>query len=107
MLKAMLNILEGIEPLLNWYSLCASGTEKTRMIVPLSEAVASRVPSLLKVTQDKGDLCASTTLTASNLTASNIRTSPVVGGTWVLLGGACDGGANEGVVAFCGSGYAR
>ena len=56
MLKAILKILAGIEPLLNWYNLPASGTEKTRMIVPLSEAVANFVPSLLKAIHESGDL---------------------------------------------------
>jgi hypothetical protein len=74
------------------------------MIVPLSEAVASIVPSLLNVIHDRGDLWASTTFTASNLTVSNIRTSPVVGGTWVLFGGVCAGGEKEEVFAFCGNG---
>lgn len=49
------------------------------MMVPLSEAVARRVPSLFKVIQDKGDRCASMTLMASNFSASNINTSPLVG----------------------------
>lgn len=74
------------------------------MMVPLSEAVARIVPSLLNAMHDKGDLCASTTLTASSFTASKIRTSPDVGGTWVAFGGACEGGAKEVAAAFCGNG---
>lgn len=54
-LNDMLKILDGIEPRLNWYNLWPSGTEKTRIMVPLSEAVASRVPSLLSVMQASGD----------------------------------------------------
>ena len=78
-LKDMLYILAGMEPLLNWYSFCASGIEKTRMMVPFSDAVASRVPSLFSAIQDSGELCASMTLTASIFVASYIRTSPLVG----------------------------
>ena len=43
-LKAMLNILVGIDPRRNCANFLPSGTEKTRMIVPLSLAVANRVP---------------------------------------------------------------
>lgn len=49
------------------------------MIVPLSDAVANIVPSLLRVMHERGDLCASTTLIASSLRVSKMRTSPVVG----------------------------
>ena len=55
-LKDMLKIRAGMEPRRNWYSLSAFGTEKTRMIVPLSEAVARRVPVLLMVMHDRGVL---------------------------------------------------
>jgi hypothetical protein len=99
-LKDMLNIRDGMDPLRNWYSFLPSGTEKTRMIVPLSEAVASRVPSLFKAMHDRGDLCASTTFMASSFWASKMRTSPLVGETWVLAGGAWDGGAKEDGGAF-------
>lgn len=54
-LKDMLYILEGIDPRLNWKSLLPSGTENTRMIVPLSEAVARSVPSLLSAIHANGD----------------------------------------------------
>lgn len=74
------------------------------MMVPLSEAVARAVPSLLNITHDKGDRWASTTFTASNLIASKIKTSPEVGGTCVVFGGAWEGGAKEEEAAFCGSG---
>lgn len=77
------------------------------MMVPLSEAVARIVPSLFNTIHESGDLCASTTLIASNLIVSNNRTSPVVGTICVLLGGACDGGAKVEAAAFWGSGYAR
>jgi hypothetical protein len=80
-LNDMLYILAGIDPRLNWYSFCASGMEKTRIMVPFSDAVANRVPSLLSVMQDSGELCASITFTASILVASYIRTSPLVGAT--------------------------
>ena len=73
------------------------------MIVPLSDAVAITVPSLLNVMQDKGDLCASTTLMASSFIASKMRISPEVGDIWVLFGGTCAGAET----AFCGNGYAR
>ena len=58
------------------------------MMVPLSEAVARRVPVLLRVTQESGERWASTTLIASSLTASKRRTSPLVGGMWLAPGGA-------------------
>ena len=62
--------------------------ENTRIMVPLSEAVARRVPALLRVMQERGERCASTTLIASSLRASNMRTAPLVGGMWVPPGGA-------------------
>lgn len=77
------------------------------MIVPLSEAVARRVPSLFKVTDERGDLWASTTLIASSFSVSNIRASPVVGDTWVVPGGVWAGGAKDEGGALCGRGYAR
>jgi hypothetical protein len=70
------------------------------MMVPLSDAVARIVPSLFRTTHESGDLCASTTLMASNFTVSNNRTSPVVGTIWVLLGGVWDGGAKAEAAAF-------
>jgi hypothetical protein len=87
-LKDMLNILAGMDPLLNWYSFCASGIEKTRMMVPFSDAVANRVPSLFSAMHESGELCASITFTASILVASYMRTSPLVGAMWSALGGA-------------------
>lgn len=62
------------------------------MIVPLSDAVASSVPSLLSVMHANGDRCASTTLMASSFRVSKIRTSPLVGVICVLPGGAWAGG---------------
>ena len=62
------------------------------MMVPFSEAVANKVPSLLSAIHDRGELCASITLTASIFVASYMRTSPLVGATWSDLGGACEGG---------------
>lgn len=78
-LNDMLYILEGIEPRRNWYSLLPSGTEKTRIIVPLSDAVARSVPSPLRVIHANGERCASTTLMASSFRVSKIKTSPLVG----------------------------
>jgi hypothetical protein len=106
-LNDMLYIFAGIEPLLNWYSFCASGMEKTRMMVPFSEAVASRVPSLFRAMQDSGELCASITLTASIFVASYMSTSPLVGAMWSVLGGACEGGWKVAGAALVGSGYTR
>ena len=74
------------------------------MMVPLSEAVARRVPSLFRARHDKGDLCASMTLMASSFWVSKMRTSPVVGGTCVLEGGAWDGGLKEDGGALWGKG---
>ena len=100
MLKDIEKIRDGIDPRRNWYNLCASGTEKTRMIVPLSEAVASTVPSLFSTTRDNGDRCASTTFMASSLIVSKSNTSPVVGTIWALVGGAWAGGAKAEAAAF-------
>ena len=74
--------------------------------MPLSDAVARSVPALLSVIQERGERCASATLTASSLSASKRRTSPLVGGMWEAPGGACDGGANDEGRDFCGRGYA-
>lgn len=68
--------------------------------MPLSEAVARRVPSLFKAMQQSGDLCASMTLMASSLTVSKIKTSPLVGDTCVDRGGECDGGLRDEGGAF-------
>lgn len=61
------------------------------MIVPVSEAVASNVPSLFKAMQESGERCASMTLTAFRVRVSKMRTSPEVGGTYVERGGAWGG----------------
>ena len=61
------------------------------MIVPVSDAVASTVPSLFNAMHDNGARCASTTLTAFNASVSKMRTSPDVGATYVEPGGACEG----------------
>ena len=95
---------DGMEPRRNWKSLRAAGIEKTRMIVPFSDAVARRVPVLLTTMQERGERCASTTLIASSLSASNRSTSPVVGGICEIPGGAWAGVANEDEIAFWGSG---
>ena len=87
-LKDMLYMREGMEPRRNWYNLRAAGIENTRMMVPLSEAVARRVAALLMVMQERGERCASTTLIASSFRASKRSTSPVVGGICVVPGGA-------------------
>jgi hypothetical protein len=76
------------------------------MIVPVSEAVASKVPSLFKAMQDNGARCASTTFKASSFKASNIKTSPDVGATYVEGGGACDGLLSPVSSRGFGSGYA-
>ena len=77
------------------------------MIVPVSEAVASNVPSLFNAMQDNGARCASTTFIASSLKASNIITSPDVGATYVDSGGACDGRLSPVSSLGFGNGYAR
>lgn len=74
------------------------------MMVPLSEAVARRVPASFTVMHDKGERCASTTLIASSFKVSNRRTSPLVGEMCVAPGGAWDGGAKDEGGAFCGRG---
>ena len=76
-------------------------------MVPLSDAVARRVPLLLRVIQESGERCASATLMASSLIVSKRRTSPLLGGMWVPEGGACEGGAKVLGRAFWGRGYAR
>ena len=91
---------DGIDPRRNWYSFLADGIEKTRIMVPLSEAVARRVPALLTVMHDNGERCASTTFIASSLSVSKMRTSPLVGAICVAPGGAWDGGAKEEGAAF-------
>jgi hypothetical protein len=85
-LKVIEYILEGYEPRRNWYNFAPPGTENTLTIVPLSDAVANRVPSWFNATHDNGALCASMTLMSCNDKASNISTSPVPG--WNE--GACD-----------------
>src|SRR5512142_3360931 len=75
-LKDMLYIVDGYVPRRNWYSFCPFGTLKMRMMVPVSEAVASSVPSLFSAMQQSGERWASTTLTALRLTVSKISTSP-------------------------------
>jgi hypothetical protein len=76
------------------------------MMVPLSEAVARRVPVLLRVMCESGERWAVTTLTASSFEASKRRTSPLVGGMCVL-GGTCGGSPKVVGTVFWGSGYAR
>ena len=99
-------MVEGYEPLRNWYSFVPLGSANTLMIVPVSEAVASKVPSLLRAMHDSGARCASTTLSASSLIASNMRTSPDVGATYVDSGGACDGRLSPVSSLGFGNGYA-
>lgn len=88
-LNAMLYMREGMLPRRNWYSFFADGTEKTRMMVPLSEAVARRVPALLRQMQERGERCAWMTLMAWSLRASKIKTSPFGEGIRFDVGGAC------------------
>jgi len=80
-LKDMLYIVDGYVPLRNWYSFVPFGRENTLIIVPVSEAVASKVPSLFKAMQDNGARWASTTFNALSSTASKIKTDPDVGAT--------------------------
>ena len=89
-----------MDPRRNWYNFRADGIEKTLMIVPLSEAVARRVPVLLMVMHERGERCASAKLTASSRRVSKSRTLPLVGAICVALGGTCDGGAKEEGAAF-------
>lgn len=77
------------------------------MIVPVSEAVAKSVPLLFNAMQDRGDLCASTTFTAFSAIVSNIKTSPEVGATYGVRGGACDGRLSFESSRGFGRGYAR
>lgn len=74
-------MVEGYVPLRNWYSFVPLGSEKTLMIVPVTEAVASNVPSLFKAIQDSGARWACTTFNALSSTASKIKTAPDVGAT--------------------------
>lgn len=67
---------DGYVPRLNWYSFVAVGTEKTRTIVPLSEAVASSVPLLLKEMALSALRCASIIVMGCKEMVSNIATSP-------------------------------
>lgn len=74
--------------------------------MPVSDAVASNVPSLLSAIQESGARWASTTFTAFNSIVSNMRTSPVVGATYVERGGACVGRLSPVSSRGFGSGYA-
>lgn len=105
-LKDMLYIVEGYVPRLNWYSFWPRGMENTRIIVPVSLAVASIVPSLLRHMQHKGERWASITLTAFSVRVSNTKTSPDVGTMYVDCGGACDGRLASESSRGLGSGYA-
>lgn len=80
-LNDMLYIVDGYVPLRNWYNLSPRGTEKTRIIVPVSEAVASSVPSLFSAMHERGARCAPTTFMALSDNVSKMRTSPDVGAT--------------------------
>ena len=75
------------------------------MMVPFSDAVANSVPSLFSAIQERGELCASITFTASIFVASYMRTSPLVGAIWSDFGGACEGGWNVVGAALVGRGY--
>ena len=79
------------------------------MMVPLSEAVARRVPASLRQMQDRGDRWASATLMASSLRASKMSTSPDVGEMWFDVGGAWDAWVVVRLVGgdFWGRGYVR
>ncbi|GMF59860.1 unnamed protein product [[Candida] boidinii] len=69
-------ILVGYVPLLNWYNLTPVLTEKIRIIVPLSDAVANNKPSLLNAIAANEVLCASMTDKGCNVLALKIITSP-------------------------------
>lgn len=53
-LKDMQCIRAGMLPRRNWYSFCAEGMAKTLMMVPFSEAVANKVPSLFMAIHERG-----------------------------------------------------
>lgn len=76
------------------------------MIVPVSLAVASKVPSLLRHMLDNGETWASMRLTTLSVRVSNMMTSPDVGATWVDCGGACDGLLESESSRGLGKGYA-
>lgn len=61
------------------------------MMVPVSEEVASSVPFVFMEMHDSGARCASITFTFLSELASNMRSSPEVGGTNFEDGGAWDG----------------
>ena len=75
-------------------------------MVPVSLAVASIVPSLLRLMQDNGERWASITLTALSVRVSNIKTSPDVGATYADCGGAWGGRLVSVSSLGLGSGYA-
>ena len=52
------------------YTLCARGRQWTRMTVPFSDAEASKVPSGVRDTAARGELCAGTSHTTWRLTQS-------------------------------------
>jgi hypothetical protein len=83
-LKFKLHILADELPLLNCHNFFASGTLNTRTTVPLSEAVASIVPSELRDKHAIGVLCAWITFKAERERVSNRRISPEMGagGAW-------------------------
>ena len=76
-------------------------------MVPVSDAVASNVPSLFSAIHDRGARCASITFTAFNDFASNMRTSPDVGATYGESGGAWAGLLSPVSSLGFGNGYAR
>ena len=92
-------------PRRNCHSFFASGTEKTRTTVPLSDAVASIVPDALSARHAMGVLWAWMTLRAERLRVSKRRTSPVVGAGGAEGTDVDESGAEEGDGA--GEGYAR
>jgi hypothetical protein len=70
----------GRVPRRNWKRFSPDGMEKTRITVPFSDAVARRVPSLLRARQPMVDWWAWIVFTASRVVASKIRTSPAFWG---------------------------
>jgi len=77
------------------------------MMVPVSEAVARRLPSLLRAMQERGARWASITFIFLRERVSKMRISPDVGGINLETGGACAGRLSVDSSLALGNGYAR
>jgi hypothetical protein len=97
-LKLMEYILASLVPRRNWYSFSAPGILQTRITVPLSEAVARRVPVELMERKDIGDLWACITFETVSERVEKMRTSPDCCCAEVDDGGAEAGWLASGVV---------